>query len=127
MNAQETVASYLHSEGPEGPLVAVARAAQLSRELEIQQRAAVRRAAAEHSWAEIGAALGVSKQAAHHKFVRGLGEDLQAHAEQMKAAGRAGNAQRVATARRSLRATVELMQHSRGDSSSKGKVGQPDR
>ena len=115
MNAQETVARYLHADESGGAIEVVARTAQLSRELEIQQRAAVRRAVEEHSWAEVGAALGVSKQAAHHKFIRGLGEDLKAQADQVKAAGRAGKADEVRTAGRSLRSTAELMQRSRRD------------
>ena len=70
--------------------------------VEEHQRHAVRVAALTHSWTEIGAALGVSKQAAHQRFAKPWAETLKAElkgeALALKTAYRAGDPQRVAAA-----------------------------
>ncbi len=110
------VSAYLRGESAAGALDVLARSAHLLREIDLQQRAAVRRAVEVHSWAEIGAALGVSKQAAHRKFVKGLAADLRSDAAEIRAAGRARKAADVVVAARSVGATAELMRRPFRDS-----------
>ena len=52
----------------EDPLAAVSVAAELKRALSEKEREAVFLALEQHSWREIGEALGVSKQAAFQRF-----------------------------------------------------------
>jgi hypothetical protein len=70
--------------------------------VEDHQQQAVRAAAQTHSWTEIGAALGVSKQAAHQRFAkpwaRKLTGELKGEAVALKTAYRAGDTERVAAA-----------------------------
>lgn len=93
----------------------VSETARLLHELESRQRQAVLRALDDHSWAEIGAALGVSKQAAHRKFVKSLAGELQAQVASMKAAGRAGGAEDVVSQAAALASTAALMRKRRRD------------
>jgi hypothetical protein len=51
-------------------LAALTAIGEIEHDLADNRRNAVRAAAGRHTWAEIGAALGVSRQAAHHKFAR---------------------------------------------------------
>ncbi len=84
-------------------LAAIGRARQVS---EIQQRRAVRAALQAHSWAEIGQAMGVSKQAAHHRFARAwidqLKSELKAASAAVKRASRQGDDEGAATAKARL-------------------------
>jgi hypothetical protein len=70
--------------------------------VEDHQRRAVRAAALTHSWTEIGAALGVSKQAAHQRFAKPWAQTLQAELKNesmaVKTGWRTGDQQRVAAA-----------------------------
>ena len=75
----------------------------------MQQRTAVALAAEQHSWAEIGAARGVSKQAAHRKFMKGLAEDLRSLGSQAKNAGRDGRPDDVRAMAASLRGTADAL------------------
>jgi DNA-directed RNA polymerase specialized sigma24 family protein len=101
--------------GAPSDLEEVAVTARLMAELEVRQRRAVLRALDNHSWAEIGAALGVSKQAAHRKFVKDLAGELQTQVAGMKAAGRSGNAAEVRAEVTALKSTAALMRKRRGD------------
>jgi hypothetical protein len=107
--ARGVVEQYLQAAQGSGPLGIVRASAALAREVDRQQREAVRRATEQHSWAEIGTALGVSKQAAHHKFVAGLAEALKAQSQEMKDALRAGRPDDAATTRGSMKSTAGLM------------------
>lgn len=99
--------------GATSALEEVAVTARLLRELETRQRGAVLRALDDHSWAEIGSALGVSKQAAHRKFVKDLAGELQTKVSGMKAAGRQGNVDEVLTESLALKSTAALMRKRR--------------
>lgn len=93
----------------------VAETARLIDELERRQRQAVLRALDDHSWSEIGAALGISKQAAHRKFVKSLAGDLRAQVAVVKAAGRSGRADEVVSQATALASTAALMRKRRRD------------
>ena len=75
------------------------------------RRSAVRAAAGNHTWAEIGKALGVSRQAAHHKFAKEWAETLRSEVKAEhrahKAALRSGDQAAAARAKRSRDALVE--------------------
>lgn len=62
----------------------------LQEQLEVLQLQAVRNAVLAHSWSEIGYALGVTKQAAHRKFVHLLAQDVRTQKRNLKQAQRAG-------------------------------------
>ena len=65
-------------EALEGDALAALRAVgEIEDELAEHRRSAVRAAAGDHTWAEIGEALGVSRQAAHHKFAKDWAETLK--------------------------------------------------
>jgi hypothetical protein len=72
------------------------------------ERGAVRAAIQRHSWSEIGAALGVSKQAAHQRLARAwaaeLRDEIRAAQKAHKAALREGRSEEAAaaTAKRDL-------------------------
>jgi hypothetical protein len=74
---------------------------QVLEDLSEHQRAAVRAAALQHSWAEIGEALGVSRQAAHHKFAKDWANvmkgELRAEIHTYKTAVRRGDEAAAAT------------------------------
>jgi hypothetical protein len=82
------------------PLDALYATTKVQRILEERQRHAVRIAARTHSWADIGAALGVSKQAAHQRFAKPWAEtlkhELKGEAVALKAAHRENDPERVA-------------------------------
>jgi hypothetical protein len=75
-------------------------------DLAAQQHAAVRVAAAQHTWAEIGAALGVTRQAAHQKFAKDWATtakaELKGEAKAYKKARRAGEGQAAEAAKASM-------------------------
>lgn len=87
--ADEAVAQFLAQAGGE-PLRELGLTLAMQRELDVQQRKAVRNAVMAHSWSEIGGALGVTKQAAHRKFVHLLAEDVKTQKRALKQAQRAG-------------------------------------
>ncbi|ASO21868.1 DNA-directed RNA polymerase specialized sigma24 family protein [Actinoalloteichus hoggarensis] len=69
----DRIASLLRQAGEDDPLEALAATAQARQELERLEAVEVRRArVAGRTWAEIAAALGVSKQAVHKKYRAGL-------------------------------------------------------
>jgi hypothetical protein len=59
------------------PLAALSAIGGVQRDVQARQGTAVRAAVQQHSWAEIGEALGVSKQAAHQKFAKQWAETLK--------------------------------------------------
>ena len=75
------------------------------------RRKAVRAAAGTHTWAEIGEALGVSRQAAHHKFAkewaRTVKAEVKAEHRAFKNAVRKGDRAAAKEAKRSRDALVE--------------------
>ena len=76
------------------PLVALEAIAAAQRDLAARLQSAVRAAAPQHTWAEIGAALGVSKQAAQQRFAKEwattLKDELKTEHRAMKVALRKG-------------------------------------
>lgn len=101
-NARFLVEQFLTSGEKHESLHAVRRSAALQRELATQQRETVVRAAERHTWSEIGAALGVSKQAAHRKFVTALAEELKVQHGRAKLARRTGRRDEEAAANQSI-------------------------
>lgn len=88
-DAHAILTQYLAQAGGE-PLQELRLTLSLQEQLEVLQLQAVRNAVLAHSWSEIGSALGVSKQAAHRKFVRLLAEDVRTQKRNLKQAQRAG-------------------------------------
>jgi len=81
MNIRDTCATLdqqLGAEIAQNPLDALSAIEHVRQIIGTQQRRAVRAAVLDHSWAEIGAAMGVTKQAAHHKFARVWINELKA-------------------------------------------------
>ncbi|HEY7537864.1 MAG TPA: hypothetical protein VH721_07730 [Gaiellaceae bacterium] len=76
------------------PLSALTAIGEIERDLEAREREAVRAAIQRHSWTEIGAALGVSKQAAHQRLAKAwatqLRDEIRAARDAHKAALREG-------------------------------------
>lgn len=93
----------LSTEVARDPLQALSTISQARQIVDAQQRRAVRIALQGHSWAEVGAAMGVSKQAAHQKFARAWVDELKAEVKEAsataKAARRDGDHERAAAAK----------------------------
>lgn len=110
--ARATVDEFLQR-GTQTPLRVVELTAALQQELDIQQRDAVRAAAEAHSWAEIGAALGVSRQAAHRKYVTAVADELKADYARMKRARKQGQPHEAAAALSSVLEASEVLRATR--------------
>jgi hypothetical protein len=82
----------------------------VQRDIAKRRQAAVRGAVQHHTWAEIGDALGVSKQAAHQKFAKEWAETLKAELKvestAFKSARRDGDGERAAEAKVRLDALI---------------------
>jgi len=93
------------------PLTALTAIAAVQGEVNARQREAVRAAASSHSWKEIGAALGVSKQAAHQRYAKEWAETLKSELQDqqrvLKAALRAGDRDTATAAASKLDALIE--------------------
>jgi hypothetical protein len=91
---RQRLSAQLEELRDDDPMQALAAIGAVQRDLADQQEATVRAAATSHSWAEIGAALGISKQAAHQRFAKAWVQDvkheLKREHRRMKAAQRAG-------------------------------------
>ena len=91
---------------PRDALSALKAVGAVERDLEGHRRTGVRAAAGEHTWAEIGEALGVSRQAAHRKFAKEwastVKSQVKAEARTYKAARRSGDRAAAETGKRSL-------------------------
>ena len=92
------------------PLLALTAIGAVDRDTAAHRRTAVRRAVQEHTWAEIGTALGVTRQAAHHKFAKEWAETLKAEIKAentiYKSARRAGESERAAESKTRLDALI---------------------
>ncbi len=106
--ATEHVATFINA-GGDDLLLRVARSALLHQSLDDGQRAAVVAAQERHSWAEIGEALGISKQAAHRKFVTYIADELKAKHRDMKSARRAGQAAKFLSAHDEMAAAASRL------------------
>jgi hypothetical protein len=103
------------------PLAAIEAVGATERDLAEHRRKAVRAASGRHTWAEIGEAMGVSRQAAHHKYAKEwaktikseLKAELRAHKEAMRAGNREAAA-RAKESRNALIAEVKSARRSRG-------------
>jgi hypothetical protein len=84
------------------PLAALTAISQTQHDLDASERTAVRAAIQRHSWTEIGAALGVSKQAAHQRLAKAwasqLRDEINTANKAHKAAMREGAADEAAAA-----------------------------
>lgn len=84
------------------PLGALLGIGEVQRVLAGRQKAAVRAAVRTHSWAEVGQAMAVSRQAAHQRFAKEwsneLKEEITAAHRELQAAKRAGDAERTRAA-----------------------------
>jgi hypothetical protein len=93
------------------PLAVLRTVGQLEQDVAAEQRKAVRAAARRHTWAEIGEALGVSRQAAHHKFAkqwaRTMKSELKAKVHAQKTARARGDHAAAENAERSRDALIE--------------------
>ena len=106
MDISDTCATLdlqLGAEVARDPLRALSAIGQAKQIIDTQQRHAVRAAVQDHSWAEIGAAMGVTRQAAHQKFsrvwVEEIKAELKAASATAKLARREGDLERAATAK----------------------------
>jgi hypothetical protein len=91
------------------PLAELGLTLALREQLDMLQRRAVRNAVLEHSWSEIGAALGVTKQAAHRKFVHLLADDVKTQKRVLRQAQRASQPAQAGTALTAALEGVEVL------------------
>jgi hypothetical protein len=86
------------------PLAALSAIGAVQRDVGSRQGAAVRIAVQRHTWGEIGAALGVTRQAAHQKFAKPWAEtlkrELKDEVRAFKVAMREGDASAAGAAER---------------------------
>jgi hypothetical protein len=91
-------------------LAALGTIGDIEDDLADHRRNAVRGAAGTHTWAEIGEALGVSRQAAHHRFAKEwantLKSEIKAEHRAHKTAMRSGDRAAAAKAKQSRDALV---------------------
>lgn len=92
------------------PLEALSVVGALDRDIAGHRRAGVRSAIQHHTWAEIGEALGVTRQAAHQKFAKEWAEtlkaELKAETAGLKTAKREGDEERAAESKARLDALI---------------------
>jgi hypothetical protein len=92
------------------PLDALAAIAATQQDLSAHQLAAVRAAVPDHTWADIGKALGVTKQAAQQRYARewanALKEELKTEVKAMRSALRSDEPEVAAAARAKRSAAI---------------------
>jgi len=92
------------------PLDALTLISAVQLDVDEHRRDAVRAAVPKHSWAEIGEALGVSRQAAHQKFAKEwahtLKEELKVEQKTFKTAMKKGELRDAADAKDRLDAVI---------------------
>ena len=101
-----TLDRQLGEEVEHDPLHALSAIGTVRQIIDTQQRHAVRAALQAHSWAEIGVAMGVTKQAVHQKFARAWVDEIKAEVKAAsataKSAAREGDHERAATAKATI-------------------------
>lgn len=92
------------------PLAALTLISTVQDDVDDHRRGAVRAAVGKHSWAAIGEALGVSRQAAHQKFAKEwaheLKEELKSEQKTFKTAMKKGELRDAADAKDRLDAVI---------------------
>jgi len=111
--ARAAVEAYLTDALHDGSLDALRLSSELAQEVDRQQRRAVRQAVDSHTWTEIGAALGVSKQAAHRKFVTSLAAEVKSEHQKFKLARRGGRTAEASLASESIKGKAEVLKKAR--------------
>jgi hypothetical protein len=100
---REQLDRHLKAGMAEDPLGALTAIGEIQRDLETHERDAVRVAIQHHSWTEIGAAIGVSKQGAHQRLAKAwatqMKDDVKAASKAFATARREGNSEEAAAAR----------------------------
>jgi hypothetical protein len=108
----------LQAEVAREPLRALAAIGAVGRDLAARQAEAVRAAVQAHTWGEIGAALGVTRQGAHQRFAKAwaqtLKDEIRQASRDYKSASSHGTPEAAAAARARMDALIaELARGSR--------------
>ena len=97
--ALSTIEERISELTTQSPLDALSSAATLQQQADGLLQRAVESAIGTYSWAQIGAALGISKQAAHQRFVKSVAASLVEHRREEKRARKAGDSKAMEAAK----------------------------